>query len=328
MNKINSNIKTSLLSAPIKQNKITLFLAIVIAIVGFYFYNILPKQENPDIAVPVAMITTIYPGASLTDIEQLITKPIEESVYEIADFDKVDSYSFNSASIVVVSLTNNANVEKSWQELRRVINDIHSIIPKDSYKPYIDTKLIETAGMIISFSGENYNFEQLSAYAEVFQKQLSKVQGVTRFELIGKIPQEIEIKVDIAQLQKYPISINDIAQVIKAQNVSFPAGAIKTKNGQINVNISKPYGIVKDIENTIIFTSTENGSSVWLKDLATVKIIESKDVKYKTKQNSKNAVLLAGFFKSGQNIIPIGKEVRKRIANKTVRAGITSIATK
>jgi multidrug efflux pump len=80
MNKINQNLKTSFLSAPIKQSKITLFIAIAIAIVGFYFYNLLPKQENPDIAVPVAMITTIYPGASLTDIEQLITNPIENAV--------------------------------------------------------------------------------------------------------------------------------------------------------------------------------------------------------------------------------------------------------
>lgn len=313
MNKTNQNLKTSFLSAPIKQSKITLFIAIAVAIVGFYFYTLLPKQENPDIAVPVAMITTIYPGASLTDIEQLITNPIENAVNEIAGFDKVESYSFNSASIVVVSLTNDADVEKSWQELRRVMNDIDSSIPKDAYKPYIDTKLIETAGMIISFSGENYNYEQLSAYAEVFQKQLSKVDGVTRFELVGKIPQEIEIKIDIAQLQKYPISIENIAEIIKAQNVSFPAGAIKTENGQINVNITSPYGIVKDIENTILYTSTENGSSVWLKDLATVKILESKDVKYKTKQNGKNAVLLAGFFKSGKNIIPIGKDVRQRI---------------
>jgi multidrug efflux pump len=313
MNKINQNLKTSFLSAPIKQSKITLFIAIAIAIVGFYFYNLLPKQENPDIAVPVAMITTIYPGASLTDIEQLITNPIENAVNEISGFDKVESYSFNSASIVVVSLTNDADVEKSWQELRRVINDIDNSIPKDAYKPYIDTKLIETAGMIISFSGENYNYEQLAAYAEVFQKQLSKVDGVTRFELIGKIPQEIEIKIDIAQLQKYPISIENIAEIIKAQNVSFPAGAIKTENGQINVNITSPFGIVKDIENTILYTSTENGSSLRLKDLATVKILESKDVKYKTKQNGKNAVLLAGFFKSGKNIIPIGKDVRQRI---------------
>jgi multidrug efflux pump subunit AcrB len=313
MKKTNQDIKTSFLSAPIKQSKITLFIAIAVAIVGFYFYTLLPKQENPDIAVPVAMITTIYPGASLADIEQLITNPIENAVNEVSGFDKVESYSFNSASIVVVSLTNDAEVEKSWQELRRVINDIDASIPKDAYKPYIDTKLIETAGMIISFSGEKYNYEQLSAYAEVFQKQLSKVDGVTRFELIGKIPQEIEIKIDIAQLQKYPISIENIAEIIKAQNVSFPAGAIKTKNGQINVNITSPYGIVKDIENTILYTSTENGSSVRLKDLATVKILESKDVKYKTKQNGKNAVLLAGFFKSGKNIIPIGKDVRQRI---------------
>ncbi len=313
MEKNNQNTGSSFLSAPIRQSRITLFIAFAVAIVGVYFYTILPKQENPDVGVPVAMITTIYPGASLNDIEQLVTKPIEQSVYGVSDFDNVESYSFNSASIVIVSLTNEGDINKSWQELRRVINDVQRVLPKDVRKPFIDTKLIETAGMIISFSGEKYNFEQLSAYAEIFQKQLSKVDGVTRFNLIGKIPQEVEIKVDIAQLQKYPFSIDDIAQLIKAQNVSFPAGSIKTEKGQINVNISKPYGIVRDIENTIIHTSTKNGSSVKLKDLATVKIIESKDVKYKTKQNGENAVLLVGYFKSNQNIIPIGKNVRQKI---------------
>ena len=109
------NIKSSLLSAPIKQSKITLFLTLVIAFVGFYFYNFLPKQENPDIAVPVAMITTFYPGASFADIEQLISKPLETAVSEVSGFEKVESYSFTGASILVVSLTNEADVEKSWQ---------------------------------------------------------------------------------------------------------------------------------------------------------------------------------------------------------------------
>lgn len=312
----NSLSKGNWLAMPIQQSKITLFITLVIAAVGVYFYSLLPKQENPEIAVPVAMVTTFYPGASLNNIEQLVTKPIENAVAEVDEFDKSDSYSFNGISIIVVSLTNKANVEKSWQELRRIINDINPTLPKDAYKPHIDTKLIETAGMIISFSGDNYDYEQLAAYAEVFQKQLSKVDGVSRFSLIGKIPQEIQIKIDLEELDKYPISIEDIAQVIKAQNVSFPAGAIKTDQGSINVNITKPYGIVRDIKNTVIFSSTKNGSLLRLKDIANVKLSQSKDAKYKIKQNGKNAVLLAGYFKSDKNIIPIGKEVRKAI-NKT-----------
>ncbi len=303
----------SWLALPIRQSKITLFITLVIAVAGMYFYSLLPKQENPDIAVPVAMITTYHPGASLNDMEQLITKPIENAVMEVSDFDKSDSYTFTGISMVVVTLTNKADVEKSWQELRRIINDVQPTLPKEAYKPYIDTKLIETAGMIISFSGNNYDYEQLTAYAEVFQKQLSKVDGVSRFSLVGKIPQEISIKIDLKALDKYPISIDEIAQLIKAQNVSFPAGAIKTKEGSINVNITRPYEVVRDIENTILYSSPKNGSLVRLKDVANVQLQESKDAKYKTKQNGKNAVLLAGYFKLDQNIIPIGKEVRKAI---------------
>jgi len=308
-----SDIKTNVLLAPIKQSKITLFITLVIAIAGAYFYYFLPKQENPDIAVPVAMITTYYPGASMADIESLVTKPIESAVSVISEFDKSESYSFNGASIVVVSLTNKANVEKSWQELRRAINAVHSALPKEAYKTYLDTRLIETAGMIISFSGENYDYEQLAAYAQVFQKELSKVEGVTRFSLIGKVPKQIQVKVDIAELQKYPISIDDVAQMVKAQNVLFPAGSIKTEFASINVNISRPYGILQDIGNTIIFTSTANGSVVRLKDIASVQLVESDNVKYKTRQNGKNAVLLSGYFKPEKNIIHIGQDVRKKI---------------
>jgi len=302
-----------LISAPIQQSKITLFLAVAIALTGMFFYYFLPKQENPDIAVPVAMITTIYPGASLNDIEQLITIPIENVVNEVPDFDKVESYSFNSGSIVVVSLTNEADVDKSWRELRRVVETVRQKLPKDVEIPVIDTKLIETAGMIISFSGERYNYEQLASYAEVFQKKLSKVKGVTRFDLTGKIPREINIKVDVAELQKYPISIENVAQIIEAQNVSIPTGGIRTENGYINVSVSKPYSAIKNIENTILFSSTENGSGLRLRDIAEVSIQEQNDAVTRVKQNGKNAVLLSGFFQPNKNIIHIGKDVRKTI---------------
>jgi multidrug efflux pump len=308
-----STLKASLLSLPVTHSKITLFITLAIAIAGFYFYYYLPKQENPDIAVPVAMITTVYPGASLTDMEQLVTIPIENAMNEISGYENVESYSFNSTSIVVLTLKNNANVEKSWQELRRVMGTLKSKLPKDAEEPIIDTKLIETAGMIISFSGEHYDYEQLAAFAEVFQKKLSKVEGVTRFELSGKIPREIEIKLDIAKLQKYPISIEDIAQIIEAQNISIPAGSIRTEQGFINVNISKPYLFLRNIGNTILFTSTENGSGLQLKDVAEINIQEKDDAKSRIKQNSNDAVLLSGFFQPNKNIIHIGRDVRHAI---------------
>jgi multidrug efflux pump subunit AcrB len=306
-------LKSTLLSIPVLNSKITLFLTVVIAITGTFFFYFLPKQENPDIAVPVAMITTIYPGASLNDIEQLITVPIENAVNEIPDFDKVESYSFNSGSIVVISLTNDANVEKSWQELRRVIGTVQKNLPKDVEQPVIDTKLIETAGMIISFSGESYNYEQLAAFAEVFQKKLSRIKGVTRFDLAGKIPREIKIEVDIAELQKYPLSIDNIAQLIEAQNISIPSGGIRTQHGYINVSISRPYSTLKSIENTILLSSQENGSALRLSDIANISIKEKSDAKLRIRQKGKNAVLLSGYFQPNKNIIHIGKKVRKVI---------------
>lgn len=87
-----------LINAAIKNKKIVLFLVVIAIISGFYCYSIIPKQESPDVSSQAAMITTVFPGASPSDIESLVTKKIEEKVEEIDGYDYAESYSENNAS--------------------------------------------------------------------------------------------------------------------------------------------------------------------------------------------------------------------------------------
>lgn len=298
--------------AAVKEKKITLFIAAILMLLGFYSYYITPKQESPDINAPVAIIVTVYPGASPEDVERLVTTKIEDKAVEVGGYDSIDSFSKNSVSTVVLWIEKGVDIDKAWEELRQKMRELQSELPKECREIQVNTDLSQTAGMMISISGEKYNYEELSSYAEGLKRELSKVDGISRFDITGKQEQEVSVMVDLAKLNYYNLSLDNIAQIINSQSVEIPSGKIKDKDAKINVNVSGGYSTIKEIENTIIAVSAANGSVVRLKDVASVHM-SFEDSNYKIKQNGKNAVLLTGYFKENKNIVITGREVEEKL---------------
>lgn len=302
-----------LIKAAIENKKITLFLVVIAIIGGFYCYHIIPKQESPDVSPPVAMITTIYPGASSSDIEELVTKKIEDKVEEIDGYDYVESFSKNSASIVILYLNNDADKDKAWRDLRDKVRDLKSELPEGCQDSEIDTKLAETAGMLISISGKNYSNEQLGTYAEDIKKELGTVDGISRFDINGKQDKQVKVEVQWNKINKYTISIEDVCSVLKAQNIDIPSGSLNLGTGKIKVTTPGTFTSLPDIENTIIGVSTTTGETVRIKDIAKVYMDYDDDTNYKFTNDGTSTVLLAGYFQDNKNIVLIGDDVRKKL---------------
>lgn len=302
-----------LIKAAIKNKKVVLFLVVIAIISGFYCYRIIPKQESPDVSSPAAIITTIYPGASPSDIEKLVTKKIEDKAEEIGGFDYVESFSKNSASIVVVYLNNDADKDKAWRDLRDKIKDLKADLPDGCGDSQIDTNLTETAGMIISVSGKNYSYEQLGNYTDDIKKELSNVDGISRFDVKGKQDKQVKVEVDWSKINKYAISIEDVCSVLKAQNIDIPSGSLNLSTGKIKVKTPGTFTSLQDIQNTIITVSSTTGETVKIKDIAKVYMDYDDDSNYKFTDNGANSVLLAGYFQDNKNIVLIGDDVSKKL---------------
>jgi len=302
-----------LINAAIKNKKIVLFLVVIAIISGFYCYYIIPKQESPDVSSPAAMITTVYPGASPSDMESLVTKKIEEKVEEVDGYDYCESYSENSASIVIVYLNNDADKDKAWRDLRDKIKDLKSELPDGCQDSQINTKLTETAGVILSVSGDNYSYEQLGNYADDIKKQLSNVSGISRFDIEGKQDKQVKVDVDLSKINKYSISLEDVCGVLKAQNIEIPSGSLDLSTGKIKVQTPGSFTSLQDIENTIINVSKDTGQTIKIKDIANVHMDYDDDSNYKYTNNEKNVVLLSGYFQDNKNIVLIGDDVRKKL---------------
>jgi len=302
-----------LINAAIKNKKTVLFLVVIAIISGFYCYYIIPKQESPDVSSPAAMITTIYPGGSPSDIESLVTKKIEEKVEEVDGYDYCESYSENSASIVILYLNNDADKDKAWRDLRDKIKDLKSELPDGCQDSQINTKLTESSGMILSVSGDNYSYEQLGNYADDIKKQLSNVSGISRFDIEGKQDKQVKVDVDLSKINKYSISLEDVCGVLKAQNIEIPSGDLDLNTGKIKVQTPGSFTSLKDIENTIVGVSTDTGQTIKIKDIANVQMDYDDDSNYKYTNNGENSVLLAGYFQDNKNIVLIGNDVKKKL---------------
>lgn len=301
-----------LIAGAIKERKVTLFLALLMMIAGVYSYYITPKQENPEITASIAIVTAIYPGASPEDVEKLVTRKIEDEAAELKGYDYSESHSRNGLSMVVIRLTQDADIEKAWRDLRQKMEDLQSELPKEVHPLQINTDLTETAGMIISVSGENYSYEQLEEYGQRFKKELSKINGISRFDIHGKQEKEVNIEVDISMLNRYHLALQDIIHILQAQNISIPLGHIKNVEDRLNVTTTGTYADLKEIENTILTGSKNAGAVVRLKDIAKISM-DLEDSSYQIKQNGRNAILLTGYFQENKNIVIIGKSVEKRI---------------
>ena len=301
-------MKKGLIYAAVKHKKITLFIVAFLMFFGIYSYYLLPRQEYPDITPPIAIITTIYPGASPVDVERLITSKVEEEIKELEGFDYCDSTSKNSFSVVVLRMDKSADIDKSWTELGRKMEDLQAELPQGCGEIDINTDLVETAGMIISMSGDSYSYEELASYAEALKDELGGVDGVARFDIIGKQEKIVKLEVDAYKLNYMGISMGDLERIIAAQNIKIPPGQVNDGSTKIDVNIPEAYSTLSDIENTIIAVSGENGSMARLKDIAAVSM-DLEESNYKIKHNGKNSVLLTGYFKENKNVVLVGEDV-------------------
>ncbi|WIV13423.1 efflux RND transporter permease subunit [Proteiniborus sp. MB09-C3] len=296
----------------VNNRRITLFLALILTIAGLYSYYVVPKQDNPDVAPSIALVTAVYPGAAPEDVHKLVTKKLEDSVEQIEGFDKVVSYSKNSLSILVVYLINDADVNKSWAELINKMTEVKPELPEEVTDIKVNTQLADTSGIIISFSGDKYSYEQLAAYAENIKNELTKINGISRFEVDGKLEKEIVITIDVAKINQLDISLDEVVQLLKIQNMEIPSGSIKTESSKINVKIPVSFNSIEDIKNTIVGISKDTGAEVRIKDIGQVSLKQEEGT-LKYKKNGKNAVLLTGYFNEDKNIVLVGKEVRNTL---------------
>ncbi|TAE53947.1 MAG: efflux RND transporter permease subunit, partial [Bacteroidetes bacterium] len=299
----------------IKRPSLIVVLFSILTLLGIYGYNQLSYELLPKFSAPVVAITTLYPGASPAEVENTVTKTIEDAVSSLENISSVRATSRENASIVVVELEQGADIDKSLQDAQRKINAVVAFLPEDALTPSLNKFSIDELPVIqIAATADLSPTEFYDLIKDRVEPSLARAPGVAQVTLIGGEEREIRVNVNPEKLRQYRLSILQVSQALKAANLDFPTGKIKDEERQVLIRLSGKFTNLEEVRNLVISRNPQTGSPVFLREIAEVEDTQ-KEVEKVARLNGVNAVGISIQKQSDANGVSLSKAVREELTN-------------
>ena len=295
----------------IKRPSLVIVLFTILILGGLFSYSQLGYELIPKFEQNVITVSTIYPGASPSEVENTVTKKIEDAIASLENIKKIDSKSYESLSIVSISLNSNANVDISMNDAQRKINAIISDLPDDAKAPSLSK--FSLSDLPIMTIGANGKMDEAAFYDLIDKKiapVLSRVTGVAQVNIVGGQEREIQVNLDAVKMQGYGLSIPQVQQTILTSNLDFPTGNIQTREQKILIRLAGKYKSVEELRNLVV--SSNGGIQIRLKDIADVQDAQKIAEKI-SRVDQKSAIILQVIKQSDANAVAVSEELVKSI---------------
>ena len=295
----------------IKRPSLVIVLFTILTLGGLFSYNQLGYELIPKFDMNVITVSTVYPGASPSEVENTVTKKVEDAIASLENIKKIDSKSYESLSVVSITLTSDANVDVSMNDAQRKINAIISNLPDDAKTPGLNK--FSLSDMPIITLGAYGKMDEAAFYDLIDKKVtpvLSRVQGVAQVNIIGGQEREIQVNLDATKMQGYGLSVPQVQQTILASNLDFPTGNIQTREQKILIRLAGKYKSVDELRNLVV--SSNNGIQVRLKDIADVQDTQKIAEKI-ARVDQKSAIVLQIIKQSDANAVAVSESVAATI---------------
>lgn len=297
----------------IKRPSIILVLFIILTFLGLSSYRNLSYELLPKFSAPIVTVTAIYPGASPNEVENTVTKELEDAVSSMENVDKITATSYEGLSVVVVQLRAEANVDLALQDAQRKVNAILAELPEDVKSPSLGKFSFDDLPIIRLGVSADINATDL--YDLVEQRivpNIAKIPGVAQTNLIGGEEREIRVNVNNEKLQAYRLSLPQLVQLIESSNLDFPTGKIRTQEEQVLIRLAGKYSNLDDLRNLVVAYSA-NGGPVKLSDVAEVQDTK-KEAELINRINLQNSIGISIQKQSDANAVSVSELVRKELS--------------
>jgi hydrophobe/amphiphile efflux-1 (HAE1) family protein len=266
----------------------------------------------PDIDFPAVGITTVYPGAGPEEVEQLVSKPLEEATSSINGIDEVRSYSRDSISTLILLFKLETDAKSAATDVREKVAAIRSTLPKDIKEPVI-MRYDPSAMSILTFavSSKRGPAETRRLTEDVIQPRIEAVEGVASVTVSGGLERELHIYVDRERLEALGLSLAQVAQQIGADSFDLPGGRVTQGASELNVRTLGRFRSIEELQKVAV-ASLADGSQVLLSDVAQIED-GFKEVRSKPVSDGEQAVVFEIQKQSGSNTVAVADAVYKRL---------------
>jgi HAE1 family hydrophobic/amphiphilic exporter-1 len=279
---------------------------------GLFCYSKLNYELMPDMSQPTLIISTAYPGAAPGNVEQTVTKKIEDVLSGIDRIKSITSQSMEGNSVIQAEFTMGTDIDDKQQEVQRKINNIMSDLPDDVKTPSI-SKVTPSDQPIMQLTATSSldNAKFYDIIKNEIKPQLQQISGVGSITLVGGQEREIQVNVNKDKLDYYGLSIMQVTDAINKANAEFPTGKVKTREEQMTVRITGKFTSVPQLSDLTI-AQPADGSVIKLTDIASVSDVV-KEISAINRYNGINGIGILIKKQNGANAVEISKQVKQRI---------------
>ncbi|MFZ9001296.1 MAG: efflux RND transporter permease subunit [Bacteriovoracaceae bacterium] len=285
---------------------VNLLTAIILFVGGLSLYN-LQREMFPNVDFDVITITTVYPGTSAEDVEKLITLNIERELKGVDGIKEMNAMSLEGTSIIYLNIDPDVILEDVLEDVKNAV-DVVDDLPEDAEIPRVVSMTNKNRSTIkIPLIGEDYN--QLRLVSRKLRDHLESLNGVSRVNLEGYHKDEIRVEVNQDKLNLFQITVGEVYEAIRQNNISLSAGKIKDPKGDIIVRTTSEFQTTQDIKDVVI-RSNSTGQNVRVGQLANV-IKVPEEATILERSNGQRAIFLDVFIKKSSDIIRLTKEIKE-----------------
>ncbi|MCP3962068.1 MAG: efflux RND transporter permease subunit [bacterium] len=305
--------------AAIEKNRVTAAALLVVAVMGINSFLGLPQSEDPGFLIRVAVVQTIFPGASPERVEQLVTDKLEKVIQEIPELDFVASQSKTGVSIINVNIREEyTDLRPIWDNLRRKIDDARGDLPDDVRGPFVNDEFGDVFGIVVTITGDGFDYAEIKEIADEVRDELLLLEDVAKVEIFGAQEERIFVEYNNARLAEYGHSPIQLQQLLEAQNIIIPGGSITTEYEKIVLEPSGNFESLEGILRTVIQlpASPRRGAGatssdlVYLQDLAEIRRGYIDPPESMARGSGGSCLALAISMREGGNIVELGEVVR------------------
>ncbi|MBD3281332.1 MMPL family transporter, partial [Candidatus Uhrbacteria bacterium] len=286
--------------------RITVLLLLAVTIWGAIGLTQIPKESDPEVVIPIAVVSVAYPGASPADMEKLVTDKVEEKLERLDNVKEITSTSLEGLSSITVEFEADADLNDSISKLREEADNAKADLPEDATDPTVtEIRMDDFPILTISLLGD-IPPEDLEKYGEQLQSELEQTSKVSKVTLYGIEEKQMQVYVDIAAMEGYGLSIGQVMQQIRSNHSDLPIGSFLLNDYYYQASVKGQFESPEDL--LAMPVANVKGENIFLRDIAQVREYfapaNSEASVYQAQTGeSKPSVTLEVFKQAGGNIL-------------------------
>ncbi|MBN1602813.1 MAG: efflux RND transporter permease subunit [Chitinispirillaceae bacterium] len=278
----------------------------LIILSGIISYLRLPRESAPEIKQPYIFITTVYAGVSARDMENLVTRVIEDEINGIDGLLEITSSSQQGLSFIFTKFASEITVETALRRVQQRVDRARSELPTDAEEPSVQELSSSSFPILIISMSHQSGLGVIDKAAEDLEDDLKKIPGILDVEIAGNLEKQVIIELDPVLMAHYNFSIDDVTGAIQGANTAIPGGVLKNPVRTYSINVNSEIRNADQFENIMV---SSDGVSVPLNKLGSVSFAFAEPETY-SRYNEKPAITLSLTKRSGENIIDIVDRVK------------------